>query len=111
MIIDDQDAHWHWSRLPRVALRRVNRGHRVGAIAVDSRATRAMLLYAWIRSSPFLSVNARLDQEPTTSSLSDKHDFTSGQTTCGKIFRCARGSTCFSRLSSPSVWPSMLGGS
>src|SRR5262249_14087519 len=59
MIIDDQDPHWHWSRLPIVAPRRVNWRHRGAAVTVDSRATRAMLLYASIRSSPVLSVNAR----------------------------------------------------
>src|SRR5262249_7766548 len=59
MIIDDQDTHWHWSRLPIAAPRCTNCRHRIAAAAVDSRATRALLLYASIRSSPFLSVNAR----------------------------------------------------
>jgi hypothetical protein len=54
MIINDQNAHWHWSRIPASLplphrIRR-NTGADFGAIlAVDDHATRAMLLYGSIR--------------------------------------------------------------
>src|SRR5437868_4211395 len=54
MIINNQNAHWHWSRttasLPLLHRIRRNTGADFGAIAaVDDHATRAMLLYASIR--------------------------------------------------------------
>ena len=54
MIVNDQNAHWHWSRtlalLPLPHRIRQNTGADFGAIhAVDGHATRAMLLYASIR--------------------------------------------------------------
>jgi hypothetical protein len=54
MIINYQNAHWHWSRtpvsLPLLHRIRRNTGAVFGAItAVDDHATRAMLLYASIR--------------------------------------------------------------